>query len=601
MAATDRPPQDDRHQRKLIAVLYADMVGYSRLIDLDDIGTLKRLRTLRRCLIDPAVTDHGGKIVQTGGDSLLVVFDSIDGAVRCAVRVQQQVPLQDGDLPPDRAIRFRIGINIGDAIANETDLHGNSVNVAQRLQAISPPGGICVSRSVRDHVQESLDLTFDELGPLRLKNIARPVEAFLLRHEAVNELGSSEPPPIDHSPKTLPPGDKPSIAVLAFTNMSDDPNQEYFADGISDDIITELSRGQSLLVIARNSSFTYKGRVIDVKRIASELSVRYVVEGSVRRDGNRLRVSARLIDAEVDRHIWAERFDRPLMDLFSVQDEITTAVVAAIDPAIAQAERQRAMQKPLERLSAWETWQRALWHLSKHDLPTTENFIQRALALDQSFAPAHASLAWLYLLKATEGAGVLQQSAQLAEAEARLAITLDPDNAAAHASLGRSFFYQGDEASALEEIETALTLSASDPQAHLAKGRVLLYSGKLAAARTSLTTALRLDPLGPTAPTVTLQFVMSYYLERDYRAAASAGRRMIRSNPGRPSTYLWLAASLGQLGETHEACAALDALIAVAPHYYEYLTGSRPVYVRREDHDHILEGLSKSGWKRPLH
>ena len=301
-------------RRKLIAVVYADMVGYSRLIGLDDVGTLERLRTLRRNLIDPAIESHDGRIVQTGGDSLLIVFDSIDGAVGCAVKVQEQVPIHDGDQPPDRAVRFRVGINIGDAIADGTDLHGDAVNVAARLQAECPPGGICVSRSVRDHVHGRLDLTFEELGPLSLKNIARPVEAFLIRLDAIASFPKSVEQPLvrgDHGALPLP--DRPSIAVLAFTNMSRDPGQEDFSDGITEDIITELSRIRWLFVIARNSSFTYRGRAVDIKQVARELGVRYVLEGSVRRSDNRVRISAQLIDAQIGNHIWAERYDRDLL------------------------------------------------------------------------------------------------------------------------------------------------------------------------------------------------------------------------------------------------------------------------------------------------
>ena len=246
------------------------MVGYSRLIGLDDAGTLERLRALRRNLIDPAIEEHGGRIVQTGGDSLLIVFDSIDGAVRCAVKVQQQVPIHDGDQPPDRAIRFRVGINIGDAIADGTDLHGDAVNVAARLQAECPPGGICVSRSVRDHVHGRLNLAFEELGALNLKNIAHPVEAFVVRLDAAATTPKSvERSLVQGTGEALPLPGKPSIAVLAFTNMSGDVDQEYFSDGIAEDIITELSRSRSLFVIARNSSFTYKGRAVDVKQVGA--------------------------------------------------------------------------------------------------------------------------------------------------------------------------------------------------------------------------------------------------------------------------------------------------------------------------------------------
>jgi adenylate cyclase len=260
-------------RRKLVAVLYADMVGYSRLIGLDDAGTLNRLRGLRREVIDPAITAHGGTIIQTGGDSLLVVFDSIDGAVRCGVQVQEQVPIHDGDQSPDRAIRFRVSINLGDAIADGTDLHGDAVNVVARLQTECPPGGICVSRSVHDHVHGRLGLEFDELGPLNLRNIARPVEAFLIRNLGIVTISKSVEQSLIHGgSEPLPLPDKPSIAVLAFTNMSGDVDQEYFSDGISDDIVTELSRSRSLFVIARNSSFSYKGQAVATKQVARELA-----------------------------------------------------------------------------------------------------------------------------------------------------------------------------------------------------------------------------------------------------------------------------------------------------------------------------------------
>ncbi len=378
--------------RRLIAVVYADMVGYSRLIGLDDAGTLGRLRALRSGLIDSAIADHGGRIVQTGGDLLLIVFDSIDGAVRCAVKVQRQIALHDEGQSADRTIRFRMGINIGDAIADGTDLHGDAVNVAVRLQAECPPGGVCVTRAVRDHVHDRLDVDFQALGALKLKNIARPVEAFILRPSAGDVHGAKE---------SLSLSDKPSIAVLAFTNMSGDPEQEYFSDGIADDIITELSRMRWLFVTARNTSFTYKGRAIDVKQAGRELGVRYVLEGSVRRGGLRVRVTAQLIDAETGNHVWAERYDRDLADVFAVQDEITLAVIRAIGPALADAEQRRALRKPPESLGAWEAYQRGLWHLEKMSVGDHErarDFFQRATVLDPLFASAHAMLAFVHLI-----------------------------------------------------------------------------------------------------------------------------------------------------------------------------------------------------------
>ena len=381
-------------RRKLIAVLYADMVGYSRLIGLDDAGTLERLRALRGALIDPAIDEHGGRIVQTGGDSLLVMFDSIDGAVRCAVKVQQQVPIHDGDQPPDQAIRFRVGINIGDAIADGTDLHGDAVNVAARLQAECPPGGICVTRSVRDHVHGRLDLVFEGLGTLNLKNISRPVEAFLLRPNLAAATTSHfvEQSLLFHTPDALRLPDRPSIAVLPFTNMSGDPEQEYFADGMVEEIITALSRIRWLFVIARNSSFTYKGQAVDVKQIGRELGVRYVLEGSVRKGGNRVRITAQLIDALTGTHLWADRFDGSLEDIFALQDRVAISVAGVIEPALQAAETARSANRPTNDLTAYDLYLRAypaLWSSSRQ-IPQALRLLEQAIARDPRYGPALA-------------------------------------------------------------------------------------------------------------------------------------------------------------------------------------------------------------------
>ena len=348
-----RPPVG----RKLMAVVYADMVGYSRLIGLDDEGTLERLRALRSTLIDPAIDQHGGRIVQTGGDSLLIVFDSIDGAMRCAVKVQQQMAAHDGDHPADRTIRFRVGINIGDAIPDGTDLHGEMVNVAERLQAQCPPGGICVTRPVRDHVQDRLGLVFEELGSLNLKNIARPVEAFVLRFgDAVTTPISVAQSSAHSSSETLPLHDKPSIAVLPFANLSSDPEQEYFADGLAEDILTALARFAQLIVIARNSTFVYKGRAVGIADVGRDLRVRYVLEGSVRRSGDRVRVTAQLIEAATSAHLWAERYDRAITDIFAVQDEITEQIVTRLVINIERSIIEQARRKPPESFDAYEVF-----------------------------------------------------------------------------------------------------------------------------------------------------------------------------------------------------------------------------------------------------
>jgi adenylate cyclase len=463
-------------RRKLVAVLYADMAGYSRLIGLDDVGTLQRLRTLRRNLIDPAIEEHGGRIVQTGGDALLIVFDSVDGAVRCAVKVQQEIPVLDSDQPFDRAIRFRMGINLGDAIPDGADLHGDAVNVAARLQAECPPGGICVSRSVRDHIRGRLDMEFEELGALNLKNIAHPVEAFVLKFDAVVPK-SVKRSPLHDAPEPNPATDKPSIAVLPFANLGADPEQEYFSDGVADDILTELSRDRTLFVIARNSSFTYRGRSVDVKQVGRQLGVRYLVEGSVRRYAGRVRVTAQLIDASAGNQIWAERYDRDVADVFAVQDEIANSVTQAVHPAVTHAEQRRALRKAPENLGAWEAYQRGLWHWAKGgatDVSSAGDYFRRAATLDPMFASPRAMLAFVYLWELSlGGVQTFAENVDRAEREARDAVDLDSKNTQALTAGSWVLVYRGNLEAALVQARNATAANQNDATAHLTEGNAL--------------------------------------------------------------------------------------------------------------------------------
>jgi adenylate cyclase len=584
-------PQD---RRKLVAVMYADMVGYSRLIGLDDAGTLTRLRALRRDLIDPAIEEHGGRIVQTGGDSLLIVFDSIDGAVRCAVKVQQQVPIHDGDAPPDQAIRFRVGINFGDAIADGTDLHGDAVNVAARIQVECPPGSICVTRAVRDHARDRLDLAFEGIGSLNLKNIARPVEAFVLSLDA--RRGPRTVPQVETDYPPLP--DKPSIAVFAFTNMSGGPDQEYFSDGVADEIITELARSRSLFVIARNTSFTYKDRSVDIKQVARELGVRYVLEGSVRRNGGRVRVIAQLIDAQTNNHLWAERCDRAIEDVFVVQDEITDAIVTAIRPAVADAEFQRALRKPPENLGAWEAYLRGQWHYGRKtaaDHERAKQFFQRAVAIDAKFSAPYVALARAYL-DDTAGYGTrsLEDAAKLSAGWARKAIAIDPEDADARAMVAFTALAAGNADEAHDQVSLARASNPNSPLAILIEAHVLLFTGQPIQARQGLMACLRVDPRGPDSAWVMHQFAISYYFEHDYPKSAEAARRTLARHPEISSTYRWLAAALGQLDRTDEARVALHKAIGLSPR--SFYTHRRPPWHRPEDYEHMLDGLRKAGW-----
>jgi adenylate cyclase len=397
------------------------------------------------------------------------------------------------------------------------------------------------------------------------------------------------------------PPNRPSIAVLPFINLSGDPGQEYFSDGVADDIIAQLARGGSLFVIARSSSFSYKGRCVGVRKIAHELAVRYVLEGSVRRDGGRIRINAQLIEAETEIHIWAKRYDRDLTAVFAVQDEITRAVATELAPAIAKAERERAIRKAPATLSAWEAYQRGIWHLSREanndDLNLGLEFFHQAVALDPLFADAHAMLARYYVAEATGRGGPQVDGLLRAESEARSALRLDPDNAAAHTALAWIFSNRHGVTPALEHAEQAINLDANDPSGYLVKGHILVFAHRAAEARLALDTALRLDPRGRVALGVAHHLAVSLYLERDYVSAVAAARRVIQDYPDFPRTYPYLVASLSHLGRDDEARLVLREALSAASAYFDLRVRHRPPYFRLEDHAHMLEYLRKAGWQ----
>jgi TolB-like protein/class 3 adenylate cyclase len=344
--------------RRLAAILAADVAGYSRLMGADEEGTLAALKTIRRELADPKIKEHRGRIVKTTGDGLLLEFASVVDAVRCAVDVQREMAQRNADVPPERRIEFRMGINVGDIIRDGRDIYGDGVNIAARLEALAEPGGICVSRVVRDQVRDKLSFSFEDLGEQQVKNIARPVRV----HRVVlgEAVGLAEPTADCPASPPLALPHKPSIAVLPFQNMSGDPEQEYFADGMVEEIITALSRIRWLFVIARNSSFTYKGHAVDVKQVGRELGVRYVLEGSVRKAGGRVRITAQLIDADSGAHLWADRFDGSIDDVFDLQDQVAIDVAGVIEPTLQAAEMARSIERPTADLTAYDLYLRAV-------------------------------------------------------------------------------------------------------------------------------------------------------------------------------------------------------------------------------------------------
>ena len=501
---------------------------------------------------------------------------------------------REPEVPEERRIRFCIGINLGDVIAEEHDIFGDDVNVAARLEALAELGGICVSRVVRDQVRDRLDFAFEDMGEQSVKNIARPVRVYRVR-----DASAPAESPLPPASMALLLPDKPSIAVLPFANMSSDPEQEFFADGIAEDVITALSRYPSLFVIARNSCFTYKGRPVEVKQVARELGVRYVLEGSLRKAGHRIRVTAQLVEAESGKHVWAERYDRDLADIFEVQDEISQAVTIAVAPAIADAELRRALRKPPESLDAWAAYQRGLWHLGKatgHDYAQAEKFFRRAIDLDRNFPDGYCGLATAEIRSAgTFRIGSLAEAQTSAERLAHFAVALDGNNAFARSSLSFALFTRGDLRGARAEAERALALSPNLASGYFQRGTALIYSGRPQEGLRDLQISLKLEPRGSNLAISLHHVAIGLYFSRAYDGAVEAAQDAVRLFPEYPPSYRWLAAALGQLGCVEAAKEALRKAMAIAPP--PFFVRQRTPWYRPEDRAHFLEGLRNAGWR----
>jgi TolB-like protein/class 3 adenylate cyclase/Flp pilus assembly protein TadD len=585
-----------RVERRLSAILAADVAGYSRLMHHDEEATHAKLTALLAGGVEPAIAEHGGRIVKNTGDGFLAEFPSAVEAVRAAMQFQSRIKeLTSGDAEGSR-ILFRVGLNIGDIIVEAHDIFGDGVNIAARLESIAEPGGICISQTVFNHARDKVTFDVEEAGEQILKNIARPVHVYRI----IIDPGRQTAMPKSEVPALALP-DKPSVAVLPLTNMSGDPEQEFVSDGIAEDVITALSRYPSLFVIARNSSFTYKGRAVDVRQVGRELGVRYVLEGSVRKAGNRIRVTAQLIEAATSNHVWAERYDRDLADVFAVQDELTEALTTALAPAIADAELRRAMRKPPGSLDAWAAYQRGLWHLGKataDDDETAEKFFRQAIDLDPTFGGSYSALA-LYQLQAA----ALYQKIDLRDAQrsaetlARRAVALDGADAEARSCLGWALQARGEADDALAEIERALSMSPNLAIAHGHRGATLIFAGRPKEGVTALKACIRLDPRDPYLAVRLLHIACGLYFCGEYEASIEAAKRLIRSYPDFPMIYRWSAAALAQLGRTTEAKEELEKAILCAPGAFDMYVRKRAPWFRPEDHAHLVEGLRKAGWK----
>jgi TolB-like protein/class 3 adenylate cyclase/tetratricopeptide (TPR) repeat protein len=601
-----KPARRGRVERRLAAILAADVAGYSRLMGADEEGTLERLKALRRELLDPKIAEHEGRIVKTTGDGMLVEFASVVDAVRCAVEVQQAMPERDTGVAADNRIELRIGINLGDVIVEDDDLYGDGVNIAARIEALADAGGVFVSNTVHDQVRDRLPFVFEDLGEQQAKNIARPVRVYrvhaTLTHPAADAPGSPLSRIAGEGAERrgreagegsfpLPLPDKPSIAVLPFANLSGDPEREYFVDGMVEEIITALSRIRWLFVIARNSSFTYKGQAVDVKQVGRELGVRYVLEGSVRKAGNRVRITGQLIDALSGTHLWADRFDGPLDDIFDLQDKVATSVAGVIEPTLQAAETARSAGRPTADLTAYDLYLRAyamVWSSARH-MPEALRLTEQAIARDPRYRPALGWAAFccyrllLYNQSEDRAADRLKGTDF-----ARRALEVAGDDPSILANSAQALAYFGEDIGAMITLaDRALALNPSFARGWHISGVLRHWAGQPDTAIEYLETALRLSPRARVGPT---QFLIgcAHFASRRFDLAAPKLLLAIQEDSSHPEAYRTLAACYAHMGRLDEARAIVARLRAITsqivlsavqlrdPEYRElYLSGLR--------------------------
>ncbi|MCZ6591968.1 MAG: adenylate/guanylate cyclase domain-containing protein [Alphaproteobacteria bacterium] len=587
---------EQRAQRRLAAILAADVVGYSRLMRADEAGTLAQLNAIRRELLDPKIAEYGGRIVKTTGDGILIEFPSAVDAVQQAIDVQQEMARRNADIAENQRMEIRMGINVGDVIVEDDDLFGDGVNVAARLEGLAEPGGICISGNAYEQVRDKLQTRFEDMGAQEVKNIDRPVQAYRVSLEPDDRTEATS---VQSNTSPLPLPDKSSIAVLPFQNMSGDPDQEYFSDGITADIITALSHIRQFFVIARNTTFTYKGRAVEVPAIARELGVRYVLEGSVRKAGNRVRVTAQLIHGETGNHIWAERYDRSLEDIFGLQDEITQMVVGAIEPELDRAERERAIQTPPENLDAWEYLHRGWWHLikfEKSEIQEAQNCFHHAVEIDSSFAQAYAGLAEAEFMNLMGGfvdkpIDSLEQGFEAANK----AVALDGKDSVAHATLGVLHLARREHALAIEALQRALIANPSSAKAHHWLGLVFAFYGRPDDAIAEQELATRLSPNDPWLWAFMNVRSYAYLHSNRLEQAVEWAHRSLRQPSAPRAPYIVYVIALSHLDRRDEAERASETLLEKFSDTSIAKVRNAFPFSREEDLELWIEGLRKAG------
>jgi adenylate cyclase len=595
---------EERVQRRLAAILAADVVGYSRLMGTDEVGTLSRLKQSLADVVKPQVAAHSGRIFKLMGDGALIEFASAVDAVVCAVEIQNKIAERNAQLPEERRILYRIGINVGDVIIEGDDVYGDGVNVAARVEALADPGGIYISRTARDQVRDRIPINIEDRGEQNLKNIARPIHVFsvILGGDGaviVEEDGAAASTAAAAAKSPVAPivPDKPSIAVLAFDNMSDDPDQAYFSDGIGEDIITDLSKLSNLHVIARNSSFAYKGQAVSIPDVAAELGVRYVLEGSVRKAGNRVRVTAQLIDATTGGHIWADRFDRDLTDIFAVQDELTREIVTALKLRLTVDDKDRLTHKIAVDIEAYNLFLRGREHTWAHTRNGNiegRKLLERALEIEPGYAAAQARIAFSLVIDYANGwSDDPERTLRDGLLRAEQAVEDDNDEAQAHFALSAACIWSRDLDRALAEAERCLALMPNSPEGYLTMSHAQIFAGDAAAALETINTYMTLDPH---FPDLTLHFLAEAHISLgQYEEAVDALNLRLERNPDSATGHALLASCYGNLGRIEDGRAALVRLNLIDPDFS--IERRRQVLPFRNpaDFERRLDGMRKAG------
>jgi adenylate cyclase len=577
---------EEHMERRLSAILAADIAGYSALMAADEARTVRDLKG-HQAVVLPMIGEFAGRIIDTAGDGILAEFPSVLNAVECALAIQSKMAERNAAIEPERRMQFRLGINIGDVVHDGARIYGDGINVAARLESIAEAGGICISGKVYEEINGRIDLACQDIGEQQLKNIARPVRAYRVRLDGLA-------PTADPAP-ALPT--KPSIAVLPFLNMSGDPEQEFFADGITEDLITDLSKASGLFVIARNSSFAYKGRSVKVQEIGRDLGVRFVLEGSVRKAGNRVRITAQLIEAGNGGHLWAERFDRDLTDIFSTQDEVVEKIVGALAVTFTRGEQQRLHRRGTASVEAYEAWLRAralLTRGTRESVAQAKAMYRRAIEIDGNFPAPHAGLALAGISDYSSG-WAADPARELDEAEtwARRALELNDQDPVGHMALGNVLLWRRNHERAITEFRRMIELDPNFAQGHSATGMALMYAGRSADALQPIATSMRLDPHYP--PVVLHFLAQANFSLGQYEVAAQLLRDRIARNPATESSRMLLAACYGHLGRLDDARATWAEVLEINPDFSLMQRERVMPYKDAGDFRRIVEGLAKAG------